>query len=149
MGQLFAIVLLVSALVITLSRSAVWAFVTLYIPSVLLFSVTKKINLPGLPDIDALYGIMYGILGGLVLKGGEPLNFRFGIADAVMLALSTAAIITAVNTENMWTGVNVFGMEFMGFLMPYFLARATFSDPLARRRAMRILIGCAFGIAFF
>src|SRR5436309_5737560 len=115
MGQVFAIMLLISALVLTLRRSAVWAFVNLYLPSLLLFSATKKINLPGLPDIDALYGIMYGILGGVVLKGGETLNFRFGMADVIMLALSTAAIITAVNTEVLWTGVNEFGIELMRF----------------------------------
>jgi hypothetical protein len=149
MGQPFAIILLVSALIITLRRSAVWAFVTLYLPSVLLFSATKKINLPGIPDVDSLYGIMYGVLAGLILKGGESLNFRFGLADAIIIAFSIGAVITASITEKFWTGVNVFGMEFMGFLMPYFLARAAFSDPLARRRALWILIGCTFAIAFF
>jgi hypothetical protein len=149
MGQLLAIILLVAALMMTLRRSAVWAFTTLYIPALLLVSNTRKIGLPGVPDIDALFGIMYGILGGIVIKGGETLNFRFGLADAVMVSLSIAAVITASITEKIWTGVNMLGMEFMGFLMPYFLARAMFLDPQARQRALRILMACIFGIAFF
>jgi hypothetical protein len=149
MGQAFDIILLIAALFITLQRSAVWAFVTLYIPALLLFSVTKKVSLPGLPDLDALFGIMYGILGGVVLKGGEALNFRFGLADLVFVLMSFSAVITASITEKFWTGVNVLGLEFLGFLMPYFLARATFLDPVARRRAMWTLIALILGIGFF
>src|SRR5437868_12749126 len=122
MGQATAIVFLLAAMLLTLHRSAVWAFVTLYLPCVILFSGTKQINLPGIPDVDVLFGIMYGILGGIVVKGGEALNFRFGIADAVILAMSLSSIITAGLTESLWTAVNMFGLEFMGFLMPYFLA---------------------------
>src|SRR5438876_8496485 len=107
MGQAVALILLVSAIILTLRRSAVWAFVTLYVPCLLLFLNTKKIALPGAPDIDVLYGIMYGVLMGLVLKGGERLNFRFGIADAVIVAMSVSAILTAIFTEELWTGVNV------------------------------------------
>jgi hypothetical protein len=149
MGQATAILLLAAAMLLTLQRSAVWAFVTLYLPGVILLSATKQIGLPGIPDIDVLFGIMYGILGGIVIKGGETLNFRFGIADAVILAMSSSSIITSGLTENLWTSVNMFGLEFMGFLMPYFLARAAFHDPLARRRGMWILIGCMLGLSFF
>src|SRR5438477_7142033 len=149
MGQVTAIILLGCAMLLTLHRSAVWAFITLYIPGVILLSATKQIGLPGLPDIDVLFGIMYGILGGIVLKGGEALNFRFGIADAVILAMSISSIITAGLTETLWTSVNMFGLEFMGFLMPYFLARAMFHDPQARRRGMWILVGCMLGLSFF
>src|SRR5438045_6610307 len=92
---------------------------------------------------------MYGILGGIVIKGGEGLNFRFGIADGVILAMSISSIITAGLTESLWTAVNMFGLEFMGFLMPYFLARALFHDPPARRRGMWILIVCVFFLSFF
>ena len=118
MGQVTAIILLGCAMLLTMQRSAVWAFVTLYIPGVILLSATKQIGLPGLPDIDVLFGIMYGILGGIVLKGGEALNFRFGIADAVILAMSISSILTAGLTETLWTSVNMFGLEFLGFLMP-------------------------------
>jgi hypothetical protein len=149
MGQLFAIAMLIAALVLTLRRNAVWAFTTLYIPCVILFSNTKKIMLPGVPDIDALYGIMYGILGGIIIKGGESLNFRFGIADAIMVGLSLCAIVSASATEKIWTGVNMIGIEFLGFLMPYFLARAMFLDPVARRRALWILVTLIIGIGFF
>jgi hypothetical protein len=149
LGQIFNVILLIAALMITVRRSGVWAFTTLYIPAVILVSNTKKIMLPGIPDIDALFGIMYGILGGIVIKGGEPLNFRFGVADAIMVALSCGAVISASVTEKIWTGVNMIGIEFLGFLMPYFLARAMFLDPAARRRALWIFVCIIIALGFF
>src|SRR6476660_5777423 len=95
MAPAFSLILLIAALVITMQRSAVWAFVTLYLPGWILFSSTKTIALPGLPDIDACNGIMYGILGGIALKGGERLNFRFGLCDLLMLVLSASAITSS------------------------------------------------------
>jgi hypothetical protein len=149
MAPAFSLILLVAALVITMQRSAVWAFVMLYLPGWILFSSTKTIALPGLPDIDACNGIMYGILGGIALKGGERLNFRFGLCDLLMLVLSASAITSSYLSENIWTGVNTLGEQFLGVLMPYFLARAMFHDAQARRWALWTLIGVIGFLAFF
>jgi hypothetical protein len=136
MGKPVVLILCVLALAVTLYRGAVWAFVSVYLPTLLLLAVTPQIALPSIPDMDARSGVIYGILGGLVLKGGEALPFRFGFADLLILLLALSAIITGAITEQWWTGVNVLGDQFLNFVVPYFLARAMFHYPEARRRAL-------------
>jgi len=136
MGKPVVLILCALAFSVTLYRSAVWAFVSVYLPTLLLLAVTPQIALPSIPDMDARSGVIYGILAGLVLKGGEALPFRFGFADLLVLCLSLSAIITGVLTEKWWTGVNVLGDQFLNFIAPYFLARAMFHLPEARRRAL-------------
>src|SRR4051794_37778064 len=126
MGKPIVLILCAVALAMTLYRGAVWAFVTVYLPTLLLLAVTRQIALPSIPDMDARSGVIYGIMGGLVLKGGEALPFRFGFADLLVLLLALSSIITGVLTEKWWTGVNVLGDQFLNFIAPYFLARAMF-----------------------
>jgi hypothetical protein len=141
MGKPVVLILCALALAVTLYRSAVWAFVTVYLPTLLLLAVTPQIALPSIPDMDARSGVIYGILGGLVLKGGETLPFRFGLADLLVLLLALSSIITGIITEKWWTGVNVLGDQFLNFITPYFLARAMFHSPEARRRALWTCVG--------
>src|SRR4029079_15682025 len=91
------------AVSLTLYRGAVVAFVTLYLPALLLLNTTQKINLPGLPDMNVTFGIVYGILGGLVLKGGEAFPFKWGFMDTLMLLLTLSTIITGMVTEYVYT----------------------------------------------
>src|SRR4051812_27341073 len=149
MGRPLVAILFAVAIYLTLYRSAVVAFVTLYLPCLLLLNTTQKINLPGLPDMNATYGIIYGILGGLVLKGGEVFPFKWGFMDTLMLLLTLSTIITGMVTEYVYTGVSILGEQVLEFLAPYFLARIMFHDAAMRRRALWVCVTCAFIIAFF
>jgi hypothetical protein len=149
MGRQLVAILFLAAIYITLYRGAVVAFVTLYLPSLLLLNATQKINLPGLPDMNATFGVIYGICGGLVLKGGEPFPFKWGWMDTLMSALAVSTVITGMVTEYVYTGVSIFGEQFLAYLAPYFLARVLFHSPEMRRRALWICVVCSFIIAFF
>ena len=52
-------------------------------------------------------------------------------------------------TEYVYTGVSIFGEQFLAYLAPYFLARVLFHSPEMRRRALWICVVCSFIIAFF
>src|SRR5438034_457437 len=149
MGRPLVAILFALAIYLTLYRSAVVAFVTLYLPALLLLNTTQKINLPGLPDMNVTFGIVYGILGGLVLKGGERFPFKWGFMDTLMLLLTLSTIITGMITEYVYTGVSILGEQVLQYLAPYFLARIMFHDPAMRRRALWICVACAFVISFF
>src|SRR3954463_1698874 len=149
MGRPLVVILFAAAIYLTLYRGAVVAFVTLYLPCLLLLNTTQKINLPGLPDMNATFGVIYGICGGLVLKGGEPMPFKWGWMDTVMSLMALSTVITGMVTEYVYTGVSIFGEQFLGYLAPYFLARVMFHSAPMRRRALWICVVSAFIIAFF
>ena len=149
MGRPLVVILFCTAMYLTLYRGAVVAFVTLYIPCLLLLNTTQKINIPGAPDMNATFGVIYGICGALVMKGGEPMPFKWGWMDTVWCLGALSTVITGMVTEYVYTGVSVFGEQFLGYLAPYFLARVMFHSPEMRRRALWICVVSAFIIAFF
>lgn len=134
---------------LTLYRSAAVAFATLYLPALLLLGSTPKVNLPGLPDMNATYGAIYGILAGLAIKGGEPFPFKWNWIDRIVIALTVSCIITACITDEFFAGVNVMGEQFLGYVAPYFLARILFHDAEMRRRALWVCVTCAIITGFF
>ena len=71
MGKPLDAIFCIAALVLTLYRGSAVAFVTLYLPSLLLLNTTQKINLPGLPDMNCTVAVLYGVLGALVSKAGR------------------------------------------------------------------------------
>lgn len=149
MFKLVVPLIFIFAAYLTAYRSAAVAFATVYIPSLLMLASTPKVGLPGLPDMNATYAAMYGILAGLALKGGEAFPFRFGWIDRLVLLMTLSCIITASMTEKIWTGVNVFGEQLLGYVAPYFIARIMFHDSDMRRRALWICVVCAITTAFF
>ncbi|HTL30940.1 MAG TPA: O-antigen ligase family protein [Tepidisphaeraceae bacterium] len=149
MSTLFIGILFISAIVITLQRGAAITFAILYLPILLLLSSVRRIGLPGLPDMSSTYGIIYGILTALVIKGGEPMPIRWNLADTLMIAMVGATVISGIATDKLWTGVNIAGEQFFNYLAPYFLARMAFQSGEARRLALRSCIIAAFVIAFF
>src|SRR5262249_9486585 len=143
MGRVLVAILIAAAVYMTLYRSAVVAFVTLYLPSLLLLNTTQRINLPGAPDPNATLGVVYGILGALVIKGGEPFPFKWGFMDTLVLLLTLSTVITGMVTEYLYTGISVLGEQVLQYVAPYFLARVLFHDPAMRRRALWICVTCA------
>ena len=147
MNYLLIPILLFASMWLTVTRSAVTAFVSLYLPMLLLLYSAYKIPLPGLPDLTSTIAVAYGIMGGLVIKGGEPLPFRWSVVDVLFLASQFSIAITAGVTEIFYTSVNAFGEQLLGYVFPYFLARVMFSDPVARRTALKVLCYSSIFIA--
>jgi hypothetical protein len=137
------------ALAVTLWRGPRTAFILLGLPCIILLSEVPHWDLPIMPDPGAAFGAMYGILLGIVLRGGEPFTFRWCSIDYLVILIAVAQVISSAMTENWYTGVSSSGTMFLGWLGPYFLARLAFQSMSDRRRALRVVIFCVAVIAFF
>jgi hypothetical protein len=138
----FAIVGIVTliALLVTLQRGAVMAFVWLWLPCQLLLYLAPRVPVPSLPDISPPFGVLYGIMLGLVLKGGERLPFRWNLMDTLILLITLSDIVSYTITEKVWTGVAVLGDRYFEYVAPYFMARIMFHSAQARRHALWIIV---------
>lgn len=141
-------VLIVLGCGLTLYRGTAMAFAWLYLPIVLLLSAVPPWKVPGVLHMTATNGVIYGILLGLVLKGGEPVQIRWNIVDALVLLLAGSSIITAMHTAELWTGVDAGFEVLIGWVAPYFLARQAMLSAPARQAALRSLIvgSCVFAV---
>jgi hypothetical protein len=128
---------------LTYAFSPARALVLVYLPVVLLLSQVPKIDIPFLPDPDAKFACMYGVLAALAATGFRGIRFKWHVCDTIMIVLSSLAVLTAVTTEVWWTGVSAAGDQALGLLLPYFLARSVFADAAARRDAVIVLSICA------
>lgn len=148
-GKLVIVLIGMLALYLTVNRGAVYAFVKIFLPCILMLGVTPKIMIPGLPDVNATNAAIYGILVGIALKGGEALPFRWNLLDSLVCLLQVSCVITAWLTEGTWPAVNVFGTRFLAYVAPYFLMRCMFHDAEMRRQALWVCVTCAIVIGMF
>jgi hypothetical protein len=149
LSNLLVCLLFAIGLGITLARGPRTAFLILALPCTILLAEVPKMVLPFLPDPGAGFGAMYGILLGIVVRGGEPFTFRWNVVDTLVVLIALAQVVSSVMTERLYIGVSSWGTMFLGWLGPYFLARLAFQSFQDRRRALRVLIFCAAVIAFF
>lgn len=147
LSNLLVIALFAAALTVTLWRGPRTAFVWLSLPCLFLLAEVPPMNFPFQPG--AAFGAMYGILLGIILRGGEPLSFKWNLIDALIPMIAAAQVISSAVNANIFTGLNSAGIEFLGLIGPYFLARLTFQSAMQRRSAMRVLVFCIGVIAFF
>ena len=139
--------ILILAFCVTLWRSVPATFTYVLLPCLLLVFNIPHVDVPLLPDVNTLTAIGYGTVAGFVLKGGEPLRFRLHLIDAIVVVLSLICAVSAAAAEVLWTGVSQGGQEFFGWLVPYFMARATFTEPYYRLRSAQVLAVLALIIA--
>lgn len=123
---------------LTVTQASTRAFVWVFLPSTLLLLLIPPLNVPLLPDIDQGAACMYGVLVGLLIKGGERWGLRWTVIDTLMIALAATQVVTAVSTEKLWTGVSATGSLTLSWVLPYLLARVTFHDAVARRQALYV-----------
>ena len=141
-------IIFLAALLVTVSGGVRLTFAYVYLPVMLLFAHVPQFNIPLLPDVGSEGAVGYGVLLGLLLRGGEKLDLQFHWLDAVVVLLSILIIITSTTTEFLWTGINSFGTQLFGWVLPYFLGRAAIADVRARRATLRVIIACV-GITAF
>jgi MFS family permease len=96
-----------------------------------------------LPDMTSQFAVGYGVLAGLLLRGGEKIPFRWNILDSVVVTLWLLTIISYGITESMEMARNALGDGFFGFLTPYFMARWAFFSAEGRRTAFWSVAICA------
>lgn len=124
-------------------------FTYVLLPSLLLIFNVPEFLIQGLPDVTTLAAVGYGTVCAYLLKGGEPLRFRFHIIDGIIVGLSLISATSAAVAEDLWPGVSAFGQDFFQWLVPYFMARTTFTQPYYRLRSAQMLAVLAMCIAPF
>jgi hypothetical protein len=144
---IFAILL--AALWVTFARCVAASFAYVLLPSLLLVFNIPTLDVPVVPDLNPLTAVGYGTMAGFLIKGGEPLRFRLHVIDLLVILLSVVAAVSNAFAENLWGGVSKFGQDFFGWLIPYFMARMTLTQPYYRLRSAQMLAGLAIFIAPF
>jgi hypothetical protein len=115
-----------------------WAFVAVYLPSLILLNQLPEVPIPHAP-LAAQFAPLYAILLAIPFRG-ESLKFKICSIDIIFVLLLLSATITAWTTEVFETGVNIFRTDFLNWTLPYLLARICFKDWKIRRGALYSLI---------
>lgn len=147
MSSIVVLLIFASSTYLTWRRGVAWAFACVYIPVLVFLSATKSISLPLLPDMTSQFAVGYGVLAGLVLRGGERVPFRLNVLDVLMVALWLVAAGAAGAAEGMEMARNTIGDGFFDWLTPYFLARWSFVSTQGRRAALWSCCTCAIIVA--
>ncbi len=147
MSSIVVMLIFALAAYFTWTRGIAFAFAWVYLPVLFLLSATKSISLPMLPDMTSQFAVGYGVIAGLVLKGGERLTIRWNMLDTVIVALWVVNAISSGATGGMELARNAIGDGFFDFLTPYFLARIAFQSAEGRRAAFWSVTVCAGLIA--
>ena len=137
-----------SAFVVTFRGGVAACFTCVLLPAVLLIYTVSPLELFKLPDVSTLAAVSYGTIAALLIQGGGGgLGLRLHVIDALVIGLSAISVVSGVAAGELWTGVNAIGNEFLGTLVPYFMARVTFGSREWRLRAAMVLTGLAVFIA--
>jgi hypothetical protein len=148
-ANLVILTVFVAAFSVTLWRSVPAAFAYVLLPALLLVFSVPEIEIQRLPDVTTLAAVGYGTVAAFLLKGGEPLGFKFQVIDAIIVSLSVISAVSAAVAEDLWPGVSAFGQDFFEWLVPYFMGRMTFVHPYYRLRSAQVLTGLAIFLAPF
>jgi hypothetical protein len=133
-------ILFVTSLTVSMTYGIGRTFAVVYLPALLLFYPVTPMELAYAPDIDAQSAVMYGVLIASTVDGFTAFRFRWRVPDWIVLALSGSAVVTAVVTEQVWTGVSELGYQTLEWALPYFVARSAFYDARLRGLALRMLV---------
>ena len=130
----------IAAFVVAVIFGTGWAFVAVYLPSMIMLNQLPEIQIPHAP-LAAKVAPLYAILLAMPLRG-DSVRFKICSIDIIMFLLLISATITAWSTEIFETGINTLRTDFFWLTAPYLLARIVFQDWKMRRAALYVLIGC-------
>lgn len=148
MSTLVLLLIFALAAYLTWTRGIAFAFALVYIPVLVLLSVVKPLKLPLLPDLHSTFAVGYGVLAGIVLRGGiGRLPFKWNLLDTAMVALWMLAATAVAISQGAELGRNMIGDGFFDFLTPYLLARYSFHSAEGRRLALWSTAACALAVA--
>jgi hypothetical protein len=129
----------VAALIVGLLRGVGWAYVCVYLPSLIMLNQLPEIAIPHAP-LAAQFAPLYAILIVIPFRG-ESMRFKICSIDIIIFLLLISASITAWSTEIFESGFNTLRTDFLGMTFPYLLARICFKDWKIRRGALYMMIG--------
>ncbi|HMO26366.1 MAG TPA: hypothetical protein PKB10_08850 [Tepidisphaeraceae bacterium] len=140
--------ILLSAIVVTYVYGSARAFAWVYLPTIILISTVPRYALPisQIPPLTQVTSCMYGILIGIVLRGGEQFAFRWNAIDWLIVALALSRVVTTAITERLWTSGNTLTDVAFNWVAPYLLARHMFADVQARKHALIAGAACCIAL---
>jgi len=134
------------ALLVAFWRGAGTSFVVIYLPALLLLSKTAVVGLPLVPDVNAPFAALYGILIGGALKGSFG-RIRWTALDAVVVLVVLSYAVSATLTAWSWTGVSTLGHTGLALAAPYFITRICLESRDTQRRALWVLVAVGLFVA--
>lgn len=141
MNRFVILAILISAIYTTVRRGPGAALVWVLLPCVMLLHEVKPLKISILPDFDAISAVSYGVLAGLLLVGRLP-RLPWHVFDFFAIAIVVSLSMTSISQGSLWTVVSTIGNETLQWLVPYYMARHTFADPILRRQATIVLASC-------
>ncbi len=139
MSQLTIWTIFALAFIVTLLRGVGWAFVLVYLPSMILLNQLPEIQIAHAP-LAAHFAPLYAMVLAMPFRG-DSLRFKWSSIDTIVVLLLCSSTLTAWLTEYFETGINNFRTELMTWVAPYFFARIVFRSLEIRRAALFVLIG--------
>lgn len=146
----FVATLTLIALGATLVKGWRWAFVRLFLPSLLLVPCPLLLEFRGLPNLTPQRGVALGMLiGCLVLRRERDLLPRWRALDAWVLALLLSYSVSfGVNTDLKGFAHQIAVLT-LDWGLPYLFARRLFVDGRHLRPFLAVVAACGFLLAFF
>lgn len=124
-----------AALIQTIRKGPGSVFAYVYLPVLLLMSTVRPIAIDALPipDITSPVAVSYGLVIGMLVSG-RLVFFRPHLVDYLVVLCSVSIAVTGYLNAEFWTLVSALGSETLRWLIPYYMARIAFRDPLIRRQ---------------
>jgi hypothetical protein len=152
MNLLFGCAYFAISLLVALFGNVGLCFALCYIPALMFFRPVTgyQIN-AGIPELSAANVAALAMVIGTLCRVHRKFPFRWTLLDTLVAIAPVFTIISAMLTENLGsvyenfhTGYNEFSKQLLGWLAPYFVARACFSSEQFRRVCLWSLIVCIF-----
>ena len=115
-----------------------WAFVAVYLPSLMLLNQVGGVLIQHAP-VSTISGPLYAMLLALPFQR-ESLRFRPCSIDVVAVLLLVSLAVTGMQ-DHFETAVSGVRGEALRIIIPYFVARIVFQDWRARRATLWVLVG--------
>ncbi|MCS7033215.1 MAG: hypothetical protein NZ561_04365, partial [Phycisphaerae bacterium] len=142
-AQLVVVLIFLASAYITWTRGVAFTCMLVYLPVQFFLASTEAIRLPLLPDMTSQFAVGYGLLAGLLFRGGEHIPFRWNILDTIVTSLWMLAVVSEFSSEGLSMARNALGDGFLGMITPYFMARWAFFSAPARRVGFWSVALCA------
>ncbi|HQY89748.1 MAG TPA: hypothetical protein PK402_13935, partial [Tepidisphaeraceae bacterium] len=148
MNRFVILAILISAIYTTVRRGPGAALVWVLFPCLMLLHEVIPMAIQPFPDFDAISSVSYGVIIGLLVTGRLP-RLPWHVFDFFVIAVVVSLEMTSISKGNFWTVISTLGNESLQMLVPYYMARHAFADPLLRRQATQSLAICMLIVGFF
>ncbi len=150
LGTLLLSSILIATIYVMVQWGIARTFVYVFVPSILFFSLTPPVRLPGLPNLVAETAIGYGVIIGFMLafnaRWKEVANLRFNVLDIFILLMMIPPTISVFLNDSLWDAISKSGSLFFRWVLPYFMGRIAFMDYISRKQLVSVLCYCTIAL---